>query len=206
MSVIYFLDLFGTFVFAVSGAILAMRKKMDIFGVIVVGFVTAVGGGTFRDLLLGKTPVFWLHDKYYFIVILCGTVATFLFSATILKVENMLRIADAIGLGTFTIIGIEVGLNSNLSPLFAVMMGIITASFGGAVRDVVCQEIPLILSREIYATACLIGGMIYFFLKWLGLNHSLTISVSVFIIITVRMISIRLNWSLPKNEDMKNKF
>lgn len=205
MNVIYFLDLFGSFVFAVSGAILAMRKKMDIFGVIVVGFVTAVGGGTFRDLLLGKAPVFWLHDKYYFLVVLGGTVGTFLFSASILKIENILRIADALGLGTFTIIGIEKGLESRLLPLFAIMMGIITASFGGAVRDVICQEIPLILSREIYATACLVGGLIYFFLRWTGLNHSITIAVSVFIIIAVRIISIKLNLSLPKNEDMKNK-
>lgn len=205
MPIIYYLDLFGTFVFAVSGAVLAMKKKMDVFGVITLGFITAVGGGTLRDLLIGKTPVFWLNDRNYLAVIVIASIGTFLFSASILKIQHILRIADAIGLGTFTIIGLQKGLNASLAPVFAVLMGMITAVVGGATRDVLCREIPFILSREIYATACLSGGLLYFILKSFGVPTKIVIVLSMLLIIAVRLISIKLEWSLPKNEDMKNK-
>lgn len=206
MNIIYYLDLFGTFVFAVSGSILATRKKMDIFGIITIGFVTAVGGGTLRDLLIGKTPVFWLHDRNYLAVIIVAALGTFLFSATILKIQYVLRIADAIGLGTFTIIGLQKGLNASLAPVFAIIMGMVTAVVGGAIRDVLCQEIPFILSREIYATACLSGGLLYFILKTAEFPPKIIIILSMILIIAIRLLSIKLGWSLPKNENMKNKF
>jgi len=200
MNYIYYLDLFGSSVFAVSGAILATRKNMDVFGVIVVGFVTAIGGGTLRDVLIGRTPVFWLSDKNYIILILIVSLLTFSFATKILRVKNVLRMADAIGLGTFTIIGIKIGLDGGLSNFFAIIMGMMTAAFGGVIRDVLCRETPLILNREIYATASLAGGIVFFLMQGVALPENITITISISTIIAIRLVSLKFGWNLPKKD------
>jgi uncharacterized membrane protein YeiH len=198
MTMIYGLDLFGTFVFAITGALLGIHKKLDLFGVLVVGFVTAVGGGTLRDLLVGNTPVFWLKDINYLAAVVVGSVVTFIFGKRVLRINSILKIADALGLGVFTAIGIRKGLEAELVPVFCVMMGMVTAVAGGMIRDILCQEIPMVLSREIYATACLAGGLCFFPLTYLGMPDAAAAALSGSVVFVLRMISIWMNLSLPK--------
>lgn len=198
MKLIYLFDIFGVAVFAVSGAILAIRKKYDLFGVIVVGFVTALGGGSIRDLLLGNQPVFWLKDINYFYAVISFAILTFITYRRIIKINNILRIFDALGLGIFTIIGIQKSLQVNILPVFAVMMGVVTAVAGGIVRDILCQETPLVLSKEIYATACIAGGIFYFVFRYFGVGENLLVVLSVLLIILIRLVAINYNLSLPK--------
>lgn len=195
---LYSLDLFGTFVFAITGALLGIHKKLDLFGVLVVGFVTAVGGGTLRDLLVGRTPVFWLQDINYLAAVIAGSVITFVFGKRVLRIDGILKIADALGLGVFTAIGIRKGIEANLVPVFCVMMGMVTAVAGGMIRDILCQEIPMVLSREIYATACIAGGLCFFPLTWFGLGAGPAAALSGTVVFTLRLIAIRMNLSLPK--------
>ncbi|MGL4368697.1 MAG: trimeric intracellular cation channel family protein [Spirochaetota bacterium] len=198
---LYSLDLFGTLIFAATGALMGIHKKLDMFGVIVVGFVTAVGGGTIRDLILGNTPVFWLKDLNYLFAVLIGSTITFMLGKNILRLNIFLSISDAIGLGVFTLIGISKGLNSSLPPVFCVVMGVITAVAGGVIRDSLCQEIPMVLSREIYATACIAGGVLFFALRAFEMPETWSAVICVIVIIAIRLISIRMNLSLPKRED-----
>lgn len=195
---LYSLDLFGTLVFAITGALLGIHKKLDLFGVVVVGFVTAVGGGTIRDVILGHTPVFWLKDINYFLAVVAGSVATFLLGKKILRINVFLSISDALGLGVFTIIGINKGISSDLSMVFCIMMGVTTAVAGGIIRDILCQEIPMVLSREIYATACIIGGMAFFGMQKIGLPQYACTIISGLMIFSIRLVAIRMNLSLPK--------
>ena len=198
---LYSLDLFGTFIFAVTGALMGIHKKLDLLGVFVVGFVTAVGGGTLRDLILGAAPVFWLKDINYLFAVLAGAILTFLLGKRVLRLKVFLSVSDALGLGVFTMIGISKALSASLSPVFCVMMGVTTAVAGGMIRDSLCQEIPMVLSREIYATACIAGGILFFILMWAGMPETVNAVLSGSVIIAIRLISIRMNLSLPKRED-----
>ena len=200
MSLLYMLDLFGTFVFAITGAILGIRKNLDLFGVIVVGFVTAVGGGTLRDVILSGQPVFWLKDINYFLAIITGTILTFALGRRVSRMRDILKIADALGLGVFTVIGIQKGISTSLAPVFCIMMGITTAVAGGVVRDTLCQEIPMVLAREVYATACIAGGIIYYALHYAGLPGSISGTIAALVIIIVRLVAIRMNLSLPRRK------
>ena len=195
---LYSLDLFGTFVFAITGALLGIHKKLDLFGVLVVGFVTAVGGGTLRDLLVGHAPVFWLKDINYLGAVVAGSVVTFIFGKRVLRIDSILKMADALGLGVFTAIGIRKGIEADLVPVFCVMMGMVTAVAGGMIRDILCQEIPMVLSREIYATACIAGGLCFFPLEYFGVHPDLAAALAGAVVFALRMVSIRMNLSLPK--------
>jgi len=198
MKIIYILDLLGTFTFAVSGALSASHKKFDVFGVMVIAFVTAVGGGTVRDLLLGHTPVFWLNDVLYISVILSAAVITVLYIKKDITQKKTFLLLDAIGLGVFTVIGIQKGLMYNLHPIFCIIMGIITSVVGGMFRDILCNKIPQILKTEIYASACLIGGIIYYILSSMEFSQNIIICCTILIVITIRLIAIRYKLSLPK--------
>lgn len=200
MSAIYLLDLFGSFVFALSGCILAAHKKFDVFGFFIVGFFTAVGGGTFRDAIIGNVPVFWLNDIYYTLAVALATVITFFLSSKIKKYETYLQAADAVGIGVFTLIGIRTGIGHGLIPFFAVMMGVVTAVFGGIVRDILCNEIPLIFHKEIYATACIIGGIIFFLLKYFSVSADFTNIIVIISIVLIRLVSVQFNLSLPSKK------
>lgn len=198
MNILYSFDLFGTFIFAATGAIAAGSKKMDLFGVIFIGFITAVGGGTIRDLLLGFKPVFWVQNLNYIIIALFAGIIVFLFSKQVLKIKNILIIGDAIGLGVFTIIGIKKSFIADVSPIISIIMGITTAVIGGIIRDIICNQIPLILNREIYATACLAGGILFFILRYFNFNEDINICVCSISIFLIRMISLKFKLSLPR--------
>jgi len=154
-----FLDIIGTFVFAISGALTGWHKKLDLFGVFIIAFVTALGGGTLRDVLIGRTPVGWMEDLTYVYIIGFGFFTTIVLRTKLEKLRISLFLFDTIGLGIFTIIGIEKGIAIGLHPIICIVLGTITASFGGVIRDILCNEIPIIFRKEIYATVSISGGI-----------------------------------------------
>ena len=196
-DLIYLFDLLGTVAFAISGALAAIEKRYDIFGVIFVAFITALGGGTTRDIMLGITPVSWILDINYFYVVMAAVALTFLFSKKIMKWRKTLFLFDSIGLGVFTIAGMQKALSAGLSWELAIMMGVISATLGGIFRDVFNNEKPLILHKEIYATACFAGGLFIALLTWLGIDAMVSIPVTIITIILIRILAVRYHWSLP---------
>jgi uncharacterized membrane protein YeiH len=163
-SFLNIIDILGTFAFAVSGVFSAMEKKLDPFGILIIAFATAIGGGTIRDALVGNFPVNWLQNDVTIIVIFVSAIATMLFGSYFKRLDTALFLFDALGLGLFTIIGIEVGLEKNFSGGICVALGTISACFGGVLRDVLLNKLPLIFHKEIYALACIIGGTTYYFM------------------------------------------
>lgn len=203
MDLIYSLDLIGTFVFAISGTLAAANKKLDLFGAFFTGFITAIGGGTLRDFILGSIPVGWVLDINYLLVISLAVFVTFLFKKYIMKLRKTLFLFDTIGIAVFTIIGIEKALSYHINPIIAVLMGLFTAVMGGVTRDIMCNEIPLIFRKEIYAIACIAGGVSYLAFRFFcQLDETLNLFITISIIIIVRTISMRYKLSLPI---LKNK-
>lgn len=199
------LDFIGVFVFAISGVLAAINKKLDLFGVFVIAFVTALGGGTLRDVLIGKTPVSWMEDLNYVYIIFLGTGVALLFRNYLNKLRISLFLFDTIGLGVFTLIGLQKGLDYGLHPVICIAIGTMTASFGGLIRDILCNEIPLLLSGgTIYATICILGGVLFFSLNFFGLQDSINELVTSIFIIVFRLMAVRFNLSLPIASIKKN--
>lgn len=196
MSWIYFVDLFGTCVFAISGVVTAINKKFDLVGTLIIGFVTAIGGGTVRDILIGRTPVGWITDRNYFLVIIAGYIFAYCFKNKVVEHKRSFFVFDTIGIGLFTILGIEVALENNLNVEICLIMGVVSACFGGVIRDVLTNEIPLIFRAEIYASACLLGGIIYVLLRDTIQIENVSIVISIISVIIIRILSIKYNWSL----------
>ena len=198
MNVVDVFIVLGTISFAISGALSAMAKKMDVFGVFIIAFVTALGGGTIRDILIGKTPVFWMEDLQYFYLIIVGALIALLFRAQIGKWRRTLFIFDTIGLGIFTIAGVELGIAAQLNPVICIILGTITGSFGGVLRDVLSNQTPLIFHKEIYATVCVLGGMMYYMLiRFLG-DTDIAYVVTSLLVIASRVLVTKKKWVLPK--------
>jgi len=198
MNIYYILDLAGTFVFAISGIRLAAEKDMDIFGAIVIGVATAIGGGTIRDLLLGSTPVAWMQDAVYLYVIISAVILGLFFNRYIFELKNTLLVFDSIGLGIFTISGMQKALDFGLSTEYAIILGIITATGGGILRDILANEVPVILRKEIYATACFVGAILFLVLQKIGLNNEICSLITVILILIIRTIAVKFNISFPK--------
>ncbi|WP_149303625.1 trimeric intracellular cation channel family protein [Pareuzebyella sediminis] len=193
----YTIDILGTVAFAISGVLVAMDKKLDVFGVFIIAFVTAVGGGTLRDVLIGNTPVMWMRETIYVMVIALTVVFAILFVNQLKYFRKTLFLFDTIGIGLFTMLGIEKGLAVSLSPIMCIALGTITACFGGVIRDILCNEIPVIFRREIYATACILGGCGYFLVKPLPIDGTFPYLLGIFIIITTRILAVRFKIALP---------
>lgn len=198
MTTIYFFDLFGSFAFALSGALMAIKKDMDLFGIIVLALVTAIGGGTTRDILLGHTPVFILTDPMYIYVSIAAALSAFFFYRVLTKINSIILISDAIGLGTFVCIGVSKALDANVSYTGAVVLGVITAIVGGIIRDSLANEIPSVFVRDFYAMTCILGGIIFVLLYELGVRENLTMSLTAGFIITLRLLAIKFNWNFIK--------
>lgn len=198
------LDILGTIAFAISGVSVAMNKKMDPFGVLIIAFVTAVGGGTLRDVLIGVTPVTWMTNMTYVYVIFAATVFTVIFKQKINYLRTSLLLFDSIGIGLYTVVGIEKGLSAGLHPFICISLGTITACFGGVIRDILSNEIPVIFrTKEIYATACILGGITYFLLRQLPIDDNVVFMIVGAVVISVRLIAVKFKISLPnlyKNE------
>ncbi len=182
--------------FAMSGALTAMHKKLDPFGVFIIAFVTAVGGGTLRDVLIGRTPVGWMRDMQYVYVIILGYLLAILFRKSFDKLRTSLFLFDTIGLGVFTLIGLERGLTTGLHPVICIALGTMTACFGGVIRDILCNEIPNVFREEIYATICILGGIVFFGLRKLNLNDDVLYLVTSLVIIVIRLMAVKYKWNL----------
>lgn len=201
MDIIYTIDILGTFAFAISGALIASDKNFDLFGVIIIAFVTAVGGGMLRDLLIDAHPINWIADMNYIWTILFAVLITYVFKSKISYFRKTMFLFDTVGISVFTLLGLQKGLNFNLHPFIALIMGGISAVFGGVIRDVLTNEIPLIFHKEIYASACLTGGGVYLIFRYFGLENNIQFVVSTFVIIGIRIIAVRYSLELPKVKD-----
>lgn len=202
---LYIIDILGTISFAVSGAFLAMEKKLDPFGVLVLSFVTAIGGGTLRDMMIGNLPVSWMQNETATIVIFCSAIATLFFGRYLRHLTTTLFLFDALGLGLFTVVGIKLGIAKDFSVGVCIALGTITACFGGVVRDVLLNNIPLLFRKEIYAMACIFGGLVYFGLLRLSLDADITTILAIVIIFLVRVLAVRFKVSLPRFYDMEGR-
>ena len=201
MNFIYVLDILGTFAFAISGALVASNKKFDLFGVLIIAFVTAVGGGMLRDVLINAHPINWIGDLNYLYTILFAVIFTFLFKSKIAPLSKTMFLFDTIGISVFTILGLQKGLAFNLHPIIALIMGMISAVFGGVLRDVLTNKVPLIFEKEIYASACLAGGITYLLLDNFKVPENIIFIVSAFVIVLIRVISVKFHLQLPKIKD-----
>ena len=196
-SLVEIIEILGTFAFASSGTTRAIKKHYDLFGLLVLGFVTAIGGGTLRDLLLGRTPVEWLSDTTTISVIIFGSVSTYLFYSYMNKLKWWVFFFDAVGLGLFTISGIQIGLSLNYSVVIVLLIDVLSASFGGVLRDVLSGETPLLLRNEIYATASIGGGVIFLLgINFTALDDFYWEIISVVFIVVLRVLSFKYGWSL----------
>ena len=200
------LDFIGTFAFAISGIRLASAKRFDWFGAYVVGFVTAIGGGTIRDIMLGIPP-FWMTNPVY--IICCGLSLLYviLFGKKIIRQQSTWFIFDTIGLALFNITGLEKTLNMGYPVWTAVIMGCVTGAAGGVIRDILINEVPLVFRKDIYAMACIAGGIVYIIGYSVGLQAEVNAILSAIIVISIRTLAVKYHWQLPilKGEDHKEE-
>ena len=197
LSLIYILEMAGTAAFAVSGALAASRKNMDIFGFCVLALMPAVGGGTVRDIIIDRVPVFWISDNRYVVVAIIAALIVFFTSYKPGSRRRILVWMDALGLALFAALGTEICLQHQTGPLVAIMLGVTTAVTGGMIRDIICNEIPLILSREIYATAAFISAVCYVLADNVGMSSQVSLIIAVIAGFAIRALGIIHNWSLP---------
>ena len=201
MKLIYVIDIIGTFAFAISGALVASDKKLDLFGVAIIAFVTAVGGGMLRDVLINAHPINWIGDLNYLYTIFAAVVFTFLFKSKIAHLSKTMFLFDTIGISVFTLLGLKKGLSFNLHPIIALIMGMISAVFGGVLRDVLTNKIPLIFEKEIYASACLAGGVTYLSLNYFNVSENIIFVLAASVIVIIRVIAVKFHLQLPKIKD-----
>ncbi len=197
MEVIDIFDLLGTIAFAISGALAAFSKKLDPFGVIILAFVTAAGGGTLRDILIGIQPVSWmLNMNLVYTIIICVIITT-IFRKWLLKLSKTLFLFDTIGIGLYTVVGLELGLQAGLHPLICITLGCVTACFGGVIRDILINEIPVIFRKNIYATACIIGGLVYFLMIKIGVLENFVFAIAASTVFLIRLLAVVFKLELP---------
>lgn len=192
------IEVLGTVSFSMSGSFAAMQKRLDPFGVLIIAFVTSVGGGTVRDLLL-DIPVFWMHDLLTCAVILITSIFSMIFKSLEKNFKVTLFIFDSFGLGLFTIIGVQKGLNADIHPLICIGLGTITGCFGGIIRDILLNRIPLIFRKEIYATACIVGGAVFLLMtQYTSLSYTFIQIFTILLIVAIRTFAVKFHWQIPK--------
>jgi uncharacterized membrane protein YeiH len=198
MSLIYLLDLCAVAVCAITATLEAHRRELDLFGVAVIAVIAGIGGGTVRDILLGRLPVYWVHDPIYVVVGIVAAVLTFFLGRKVSLPKNFFMLPDAIGLALFTVIGTSVAMDLHVNWFIAALMGVITGVFGGVIRDILCNEVPLIFRTDIYATASLAGTLLLIALDSLGMVHNLALIAAMIVIVLIRLAAIRWHIHLPR--------
>ena len=193
----YIIDILGTIAFAISGVLVALNKRMDAFGILIIAFVTAVGGGTLRDILIGETPVSWMKDMTFIYVVILSTIFAVAFRSKIDYLRKSLLLFDTIGIGLYKVVGIEKGISAGLHPIICVFLGTMSACFGGVIRDILCNEIPVIFRKEVYATACILGGATYFLVIKLPIASDFVFVIAGVVVIVIRLIAVKFKVSLP---------
>lgn len=199
MNIQYILEILGTFAFAISGA-LAVKDKdhPDWFAATFTAFLSAIGGGTLRDILLGSYPLVWISDITIVYAIIAGVIVTFIFYTKLIQLRRTLFLFDTFGIALFTIVGTEKALNLGVQGEIAAIMGVFTSIMGGVIRDVMTNEIPIIYRKEIYATACLAGASFYLALDSIGAERNTSFVSASILIIVIRILAVRYDWTLPK--------
>ncbi|KWR89506.1 trimeric intracellular cation channel family protein [Cupriavidus sp. IDO] len=198
--VLHAMEVIGVLSFAVSGVVDARKQRLDVVGTFVVAFATAFGGGTVRDVLLDRRPFYWVdHEGYVLLIFVMSFGASFVFRVVSRAVsDRTMIVADAIGLGLFSVTGASLALVAQMTPTVAVMMGIISAVFGGVVRDVLCNEVPMILrDRSPYATCSFVGCWVYVGLTWMQAQQEVALLAGAVIIVAMRLVSVQYGWKLP---------
>ena len=193
----YIIDILGTIAFSISGVLVALNKKMDPFGILIIAFVTAVGGGTLRDVLIGETPVSWMTNITFVYVVLASTILAVIFKSKIDYLRKSLFLFDTIGIGLYTVVGVEKGINAGLHPIICIALGTMSACFGGVIRDILSNEIPVIFRKEIYATACILGGIAYFIIKRLPIEGDFVFIIAGLVVIVTRILAVKFKLRLP---------
>lgn len=196
MNLVDIIDYLGTFAFAISGIRLASQKEFDLFGAYIVGLVTAVGGGTLRDMMLGLSP-FWMTQWIYLAITLLALVLFLFFHKHVNRVAGTIFLFDTIGLALFTVVGFQKTFDAGFPLWAATIMGVMTGAAGGVLRDILINEVPLIFRRDIYALACIAGGLFYTIGIWLGLSPVLSQLGCAFVVILIRGLAVRFHWQLP---------
>jgi uncharacterized membrane protein YeiH len=197
MDFILIIDLLGVVAFSISGVLTAMRKELDLFGILIIAFVTSVGGGTLRDVLI-KADVSWLTNMTYVYVIVITSILAIIFRKKISYLRKSLFLFDTIGIGLYTVVGVEKAIAAGLPPVICIAFGTMSACFGGVIRDILCNDIPVIFHKEIYATACIAGGFSYFLLVYFNLPQDLIFIISGSVVITVRISAVVFKIKLPR--------
>lgn len=203
-TLLHWLDVMGTVVFAITGLLAASRKQLDLFGAIIIAMVTAIGGGTLRDLIL-DVPVFWLHQPIYIYLVVVSALAMFVYVRFFTAPVRLLLVLDALGLAAFTIIGVQKSYALGLDDAIVIMTGIMTGVVGGMIRDILVGEVPLILRREIYATASFVGASVWLLLRPLFEDATLPTLVALLTVVVLRLAAIYRNYSLPIFQPMQRK-
>jgi uncharacterized membrane protein YeiH len=199
MSIQYILEIIGTFAFAISGALAVKdQKHQDWFGASFTAFISSIGGGTLRDILLDSYPLVWISDITIMYAIMAGILVTFVFYKYLLRLRKTLFLFDTFGIALFTIVGTEKALHLGVRPEIAVIMGVFTATMGGVIRDVMTNEIPIIYRKEVYATACFAGACSYLLLDKLGAERNVAFISASLVIIVIRILAVRNGWSVPR--------
>lgn len=197
MQLFTIIDILGTVAFAISGVLTAMHKKMDPFGIVIIATVTSVGGGTLRDILVGKLPVSWMLDMTFIYVIVVATIFAVVFRSKLKYFRRSLFLFDTIGIALYTTTGAQIGLDANLHPLVCIALGMMSACFGGVLRDILCNEIPVIFRKEIYATACMVGAAFFLTLKQWDVDNTKAVILSGLVIIAIRTLAVIYKLQLP---------
>ena len=198
MSFIHFFDLLGTFAFAISGALLGVKKRMDIYGLFVLALAVAMGGGTIRDVMLGSTPPLVLKDPRYLLVVVFAVLLVAYFNSGVRRRGEDLTVADAIGLGIFTFIGASTGLSAGLDWYGILLIAVLTSTGGGMIKDLLAGEIPLVLRKEVYASASLVGGVVFLGLNAMGVHSGLNAFGTSLVVIGIRLFTLRASLNLPR--------
>jgi uncharacterized membrane protein YeiH len=205
MQIQYVLEVLGTGFFAISGALAANDKaKPDWFGASFIGFITSIGGGSMRDILLGSYPLVWVNDIHFVYAIIVGVILASVFFKLLIQLRRTFFLFDTVGIAMFTIVGTEKAMSLGVNPIIAAIMGMFSAVMGGVIRDVLTNEIPIIFKKEIYATACLAGAIVYLSLDYLGCERNLSFLIAALLIIFIRIVAVKKNLSLPKFTKEKN--
>ncbi|HEX7014742.1 MAG TPA: trimeric intracellular cation channel family protein [Cyclobacteriaceae bacterium] len=193
----YALEMLGTFFFAISGALAVQDQHDDLFGAGFTGFVTAIGGGTLRDIMLGSYPLVWIGDIGYLYAIFAGVIVAFIFVKSLERLKRTFLVFDALGISFFTVLGVEKALGLGVRPEIAAIMGMFTAIMGGVLRDVLTNETPVLFRKEIYATACLAGAILYLTLFRLGVERDINMAASIVLIFLIRVLAVKYRLALP---------
>lgn len=196
-NLLYAFELLGTFFFAISGALAIRDHHDDLFGATFMGFVTAIGGGTLRDIMLGSYPLVWIGDINFVYAIFAGVTVAYLFFRLLSKLRRTFLIFDALGISFFTVLGVEKALGLGVKPEIAAIMGMFSAVMGGVIRDTLTNETPVLFRKEIYATACLAGAVLYLILYRFGVGRNIDMFAAIALIIVLRLLAVKYNLTLP---------